>query len=88
MDRSPAPSPRPAPGRRPGVRGFGLREIWVGCGLLALGGCAVQPPAPPLNTAALAEQAYASNATIRSVSDALDRRLDQMLPVRTAELTP
>ncbi|MGH7042390.1 MAG: hypothetical protein ACREFY_09680 [Acetobacteraceae bacterium] len=52
-------------------------------GVLALGGCAGAAP-PMMNTAALAQRAYASNGTIRSVSDALDQQLDLMLAVRTA----
>lgn len=84
MDRNSAPSPRPAPcPRRAGPR-LGRTGMLVGLGLLALGGCAAQGPSM-LNAAALAQQAYASNATIHSVSNALDQRLDLMLSVRTAE---
>ncbi len=58
--------------------------VWLG--LLALGGCAGAGAPPITNTAALAQRAYASNGTIRSVSDALDQRLDLMLAVRVAAI--
>lgn len=53
-------------------------------GVVVLGGCA-GPAGPTAHDAALAQRAYARNETIRSVSDALDRRLDAMLPVRMAD---
>jgi len=56
-------------------------------GAALLGGCA--GPMPPVaNRAALAEEAYARNDTIHTVSDALDRRLDGMLGQRVADLAP
>ncbi len=56
-------------------------------GAALLGGCA--GPMPPVaNRAALAEEAYARNDTIHTVSDALDRRLDAMLGQRVADLAP
>jgi hypothetical protein len=57
----------------------------VGLALLGLGGCAGSAP-PPVNTALLAQQAYANNEGIRSVSDALDQRLDTMLATQTASI--
>ena len=88
MVRQPPFPVRPAP-RRHSERHFpGVAGALACLGLLALGGCAGGPPPAAMNTAALAQQAYASNGTIRSVSDALDQRLDLMLAVRTAGLQP
>ena len=56
----------------------------AGVGLLGLGGCAGSAM-PVADGSALAQRAYARNATIRAVSDALDHRLDVMLAVETAE---
>ncbi len=86
MDRCSAVLPlydkRPRADRR---RPASLRPlVWLG--LLVLGGCAGPGAAPVTNTAALAQRAYASNGTIRSVSDALDQRLDLMLAVRVAAI--
>lgn len=55
---------------------------------LALGGCAASTPPAAMNSAALAQRAYAENATIRSVSQALDQRVDLMLAAHMAEATP
>lgn len=87
MNPSSSVFPQPAPGRHGGSRGPGWAAPMTCLGLLALGGCAASAP-PPANTAALVQQAYASNRTIRSVSDALDQRLDLMLTIRTAEAQP
>jgi hypothetical protein len=86
MDRCSALLPlydkRPRADRR---RAISLRPLmWLG--LLVLGGCAGSGAAPVTNTAALAQRAYASNGTIRSVSDALDQRLDLMLAERMVAL--
>ncbi len=85
MDRCSALPGRPAPRRRdrPGLIGP------LAClGLLILSGCAGESTPQAVNAAALAQRAYASNGTIRSVSDALDQRLDLMLAVRMAGLQP
>lgn len=55
---------------------------------LALGGCATSASPEAMNPAALAQKAYAENATIRSVSQALDQRVDLMLATHMAEATP
>lgn len=85
MDRSAVFPIRPAPRRPlgPGLCGFVGPVMCVA--LLALDGCA-GATSPTVNSAALAQQAYANNGTIRSVSDALDQRLSLMLAVRTAGL--
>ncbi len=70
----PAPSPRST--RR-------LLLAFAGLGLLGLGGCAGSGT-PVADSSALVQRAYAQNATIRAVSDALDQRLDAMLAVETA----
>jgi hypothetical protein len=57
--------------------------VFAGLGLLGLGGCAGSAT-PVADSSALVQQAYARNATIRAVSDALDQRLDAMLSVETA----
>ncbi len=87
MDRRSAFSIRPASRRRGDRRAFGWAGPLACLALLALAGCAETAP-PAVNTAALAQQAYASNGTIRSVSNALDQRLDLMLAVRTADAQP
>ncbi len=85
MDRCSAFPGRPAPCTRdrPGLVGP------LAClGLLILSGCAGGNTPQAVNAAALAQRAYASNGTIRSVSDALDQRLDLMLAVQTAGVQP
>lgn len=72
-------------GVRKGLGAGALGAALLGAALL--GGCA--GPMPPVaNRAALAEEAYARNDTIHTVSDALDRRLDAMLGQRVADLAP
>ncbi|HVC61502.1 MAG TPA: hypothetical protein VND19_14210 [Acetobacteraceae bacterium] len=85
MDRCSAFPGRPAPCKRdlPGLVGP-LAYL----GLLILSGCAGGSAPQAVNAAALAQRAYASNGTIRSVSDALDQRLDLMLAVRMDGLQP
>ncbi len=61
-----------------------LLAAFAGLGLLGLGGCAGSAT-PVAESAALVQRAYAQNATIHAVSDALDQRLDAMLSVETAE---
>ncbi len=80
MDRRSAFVLRPTPRRR---AGFGA----LAClGLLALGGCAGGGTPQAVNSAALAQRAYAANGTIHSVSEALDQRLDRLLAVQVAGL--
>ncbi len=54
----------------------------AGAGRLARGGCA-GPATSVADSAALAQQAYAQNGTLRAVSDALDQRLDALVALQT-----
>jgi hypothetical protein len=70
----------------PAVSPRSARRLLLACaglGLLGLGGCAGSAT-PVAQASVLVQQAYAQNATIHAVSDALDRRLDAMLAVQTA----
>jgi hypothetical protein len=49
--------------------------------LLAVAGCAAVRPVP-VNSATLAQLAYAQNGVVRTVSDALDQKLDLLLAAR------
>jgi hypothetical protein len=64
----------------------GLARASGVCVLLALGACAGPDAAPQANSAVIVQRAYAENAQLRGVADALDARLDQMVAQQTAML--
>jgi len=77
----------PAQRRNGTLRAARLARVAGVLGLLALGACAASaPPSPGVNSALMVQRAYAENAQLRGVADALDARLDQMVAQQTAML--
>ena len=81
--------PGPADGRGVTLPAAGLARVLGVLALLVLGACA-GPGTPPAadNSALMVQRAYAENAQVRGVADALDARLDRMLAEQTAMLAP
>ena len=79
----------PAYGRGVALPAAGLARVLGALAVLALGACAGPgTPSPADNSALVVQRAYAENAQVRGVADALDARLNRMLTQQTAMLAP